>query len=150
MTALSAHPRASQDAPHDQRPTRDVPTCCFDLRLYRPTSKSVVVQVSGDLDARTAGTLHEMLAARLSSMAETVVLDLSRLNFISVTGLELLLHAHHRAASRGVQLCLVDGPRCLERALIAAQMTDVLPLYDTLEQALAQVGGRRRNLAAVV
>ncbi|MGI8312257.1 STAS domain-containing protein [Saccharopolyspora hattusasensis] len=108
----------------------------------------MVIQAGGDLDCRTAARLHELLAARLSSMVDTVVLDLSGLNFIGVAGLELLLHAHRQADSRGVDLRLVTSAHCLQRALIAAELTESFRCYATLERALATVTGRVRDLYA--
>ena len=134
----------------DRRPTCDLPRSCFDLHLCRPTSTVVLVQATGDLDSLTTTRLHELLVARLPAMAEAVVLDLSQLNFISVTGLELLLHAQHEADSRGVRLYLVDGPRCLERALIAARLTESFPRYATPEQALAEVADCVREVDVAV
>ncbi|RKT87186.1 anti-anti-sigma factor [Saccharopolyspora antimicrobica] len=118
----------------------------LDLRCSRPTSKSVVIRAGGELDCRTAARLHELLATRLSSMVDTVVLDLSGLSFIGVAGLELLLHAHRQASSRRVDLRLVTGDaHCLRRALIAAESTETFHCYVTLELALATVPGRRRD-----
>lgn len=81
-------------------------------------------------------------------MVDTVVLDLSGLNFIGVAGLELLLHAHRQADSRGVDLRLVTSAHCLQRALIAAELTEAFRCYATLERALATVTGRVRDLYA--
>ncbi|MER7076906.1 anti-anti-sigma factor [Saccharopolyspora kobensis] len=107
----------------------------------------MVIRVGGELDRRTAARLHELLATRLSSMADTVVLELSGLSFIGVAGLELLLHAHRQAGSRGVDLRLVTGDvHCLRRALIAAESTETFHCYTTLERALATVSGRLREL----
>ncbi|MBB5159885.1 STAS domain-containing protein [Saccharopolyspora phatthalungensis] len=150
MTALAPRHRATQNTHRGGQQMQDPPKPHpdLDLQLSRPTSTSVLLQVSGDLDSQTAARLHELLAPRLSSMAETVVLDLSRLTFIGVAGLELLLHAQRQADIRRVQLRLVTGPRCLQRALTAAELTEVFPCYATLERALAGVTGRARQLHA--
>lgn len=102
----------------------------------RPTNTSVLAQVSGELDADGASRLQELLAPRLSSTVEFLVLDLSRLAFIGVAGLELLAHMHRRASHRGKQLRLVTGPRCLHRALLAAEMTETFACYPSRERAL--------------
>ncbi|GAA4617221.1 anti-sigma factor antagonist [Saccharopolyspora hordei] len=110
----------------------------------------MVVRVGGDLDCRTAPDLQELLTTRLSSMADTVVLDLSGLQFIGVAGLEVLVRARRQAGSRGIGLRLVGGEaRCLRRALLAADLTDSFPCCATLQEALATVSGRTRELRAV-
>lgn len=112
------------------------------LRLSRPNSTSIVVHIAGELDATTTPRLHELLAPRLSSTAETLILDLSGLRFLGVTGLELLAHTRRRAASRALRLCLVDGPVCVDRALHAAGWSDTIPTYATVETAITELAER--------
>lgn len=114
------------------------------LRMWRPTSTSVVVHVAGELDASSAPRLHELLAPRLSSAAETVVLDFSGLRFMGVVGLELLAHARQRATYRGLTVCIVDGPVCVHRALHAAGWSETIPTYYTVAEAVAELPGRTR------
>lgn len=148
MSALAPHRTATQDATRRES-SLPVPPTDLQVQLSHPTSTCVLVQVSGDLDEHTAARLHEVLATRLSSTAEAVVLDLSQLSFIGVSGLELLNQAHQRAGTRGTHLRLVTGARCLTRALLAAEMTETFSCYATLDRALAGLSGRARHLAAV-
>lgn len=115
------------------------------LRLSRPTSTSIVVHIDGELDASTAPRLHELLAPRLSSAVETVIVDLSGLRFMGVAGLELLSHTRYRASSRGITICIVDGPVCVERALHAAGWSESVPTFATVEAAIAEQTGRLRE-----
>ncbi len=115
------------------------------LRLWRPTSTSLVIRVAGELDTATAPQLHELLAPRLSSTAETVILDLSELRFMGVAGLELLFHPRRRAAARGMHRSIVDGPVCVERALRAAGWSETVPTFTSVEAAVAGLTGRSRE-----
>ncbi|GAB2647475.1 hypothetical protein GCM10027271_01270 [Saccharopolyspora gloriosae] len=113
------------------------PPASLELGSSRPTSAAAVVHVAGELDAETTPRLHELLAPRLSSDAETVIIDLSGLRFLGVTGLRLLAHAHRSATSRSTALRLVDGPVCVDRALHAAGWTGTVPTYPSVAAALA-------------
>lgn len=115
------------------------------LRLWRPTRTAVVAHVAGELDASSAPRLHELVAPRLLSTAEDLVLDLSELGFMGVAGLELLAHVRQQAAHRGMTVCLVDGPVCVDRALRAAGWTETVPTYSTLATAVADLSGRDRE-----
>lgn len=119
----------------------------FALRSWRPTTTSVLVKVAGDLDSTTAPRLHELLASRPSSTIKTVILDLSELSFLSVVGLELLAHARMRATARGMAVCIVDGPVCVDRALHAAGWSETVPTYPTAAAVIAELDGRRRENA---
>lgn len=116
-------------------------------QVWRPTSTCVLIQIRGELDAPGCAPLHELLATRLSSTVETLVLDLSEVSFIGVPALELLSHTQRRASSRGISLRLITGPRCVDRALAAARMSETFTCYPRPEQALAGLSGDERELA---
>ncbi|GAB3290609.1 STAS domain-containing protein [Parasphingorhabdus pacifica] len=143
MTTITTPPkRVPTDAgPHSAASA----TSGITLRLSRPTSTSIVVHIAGELDGRTAPRLHELLAPRLSSTAESVILDLSGLRFLGVAGLELLAHTHRRAAGRAMTICIVDRPVCVDRALHAAGWSETVPTYVTVEAAIAELAGRLRE-----
>lgn len=145
MSAQAPPDSPAQSSFHD----RAVGPPALQVQLSRPTSTSVLAQVSGELDADGAGRLQELVAPRLSSTVEFLVLDLSQLAFIGVAGLELLSHVHRRASHRGVQLRLVTGPRCLDRALLAAGMTETFACYPSRERALSGLSGYLRELDLV-
>ncbi|ASU79974.1 anti-sigma factor antagonist [Actinopolyspora erythraea] len=117
----------------------------LELRMWRPTSTSVGVHIVGELDMSTAPRLRELLASRLSSTVETMVLDLSELSFLGVAGLELLSQTHQRAAESAVSVRLVDGPVGVARALHAAGMSAMFPTYPTVVAANADLTGSPRE-----
>src|SRR5690625_330720 len=115
MTMSTLHaPAAHAPTRRDRAVSPTATPASLQLRLWRPTNSAVVVRVAGDLDAHNAPHLRELLAPRLTSMADTVVLDLSELEFMGVAGLELLDRAQRQATSRAMTLCLVDGPVCVD------------------------------------
>ncbi len=117
------------------------------LRVEHPSSTSILIGIAGELDANTAPRLHELLAPRLSSMAETVILDLSELRFLGVAGLELLAHARRVADGRAMAVCIVDGPVCVDRALRAAGWHQAVPTFASVEAAATEMTGGRRESA---
>lgn len=129
--------------------TPDIPVWHSGMRLHswRPTSTAIVVHVAGELDASNAGRLHELLAPRLASTAEVIVLDLSEVEFFGVVGLELLAHARRRTAHREMTMRVVDGPVCVERALWAAGWAEAVETYSSLQDALTELTGRDRGRA---
>ena len=109
-----------------------------------------MVHIAGDVDAHSAPRLHELLAPELASTVKTVVLDLSRVRFLGVVGLELLDHVRTRATSRAITISLVDGPVCVERALRAAGWSESVLPYPTVAAALAETADRDGDPLAAV
>lgn len=148
MTLASPPTPAAGDVPAAGVPvSHSYAAAQLQLQLWRPTSTAVVVHVAGELDGSNAGRLHELLAPRLNSTAEALVLDLSQVAFFGVAGLGLLAHARRRAAHRAMTLRVVDGPVCVERALRAADWAEPVQTYSHLQDALADLTGRDRGRA---
>ncbi|WP_165777594.1 STAS domain-containing protein [Amycolatopsis antarctica] len=98
-----------------------VPVRCGSLSLTvtRPGrgTAAVVVHVAGELDVLTAPALRALLWPRLVCAARTVVVDLSQVTFLGLAGVRVLDAALLRASAGEVDLRVVTGPRCVERAL---------------------------------
>jgi anti-anti-sigma factor len=78
-------------------------------------SEGYALELFGELDLATTGLLEEELRAAEESGAPSIVLDLSGLTFMDSTGLRSVLVADRRLRRSGRRLCLVRGPRAVDR-----------------------------------
>jgi anti-sigma B factor antagonist len=76
----------------------------FAVDIDHNTTRSYA-RLSGELDMATAGQLQEVLDGLRRDGYHRVVLDLSRLEFLGVAGLTVLLHAD--AEFRAVGGCII-------------------------------------------
>jgi anti-sigma B factor antagonist len=74
----------------------------------RPQAGSVTLDLAGELDLATCGTLRACLE-QLDPGFQEVVLDLSRVSFVDSTGLSLFVTAQQEMAARGGRL-VMRGP----------------------------------------
>jgi anti-sigma B factor antagonist len=86
------------------------------------------VAPAGELDIATAGTLERTLLEAEHGDAETIVLDLSGLEFIDSTGLRLVIDANERCGGPGGRLRLIAGAPAVERLLDLVGLRERLPL----------------------
>ncbi|WP_191247607.1 STAS domain-containing protein [Amycolatopsis deserti] len=108
----------------------DVPRTPLTERLldlaveYR--SGASVVRATGEIDLCTAPRLAETLAGQLGP----VVLDLTRVAFLSAAGVQAMLD---------VRELRVVAPRCSQvaRVLDLTGLTAILPRYETVPEALS-------------
>lgn len=89
-----------------------------------------VIQPSGELDLATRDQLHAARMAAFESPANTIVLDLSRLDFMDSSGIHLISLATRVAAERRYEFSLVRGPQQIQRIFDVAGITDRLPFAD--------------------
>jgi anti-sigma B factor antagonist len=89
-----------------------------------------VIQPYGQLDLVTRDQLHAVLMAAFESSTKTVVLDLSRLDFMDSSGIHLIALATRTAAERRREFFLVRGPTHIQRLFDLAGITNRLPFVD--------------------
>jgi anti-anti-sigma factor len=97
----------------------------FRLRAER-LNGFVRLRASGELDLSTARFLDEPLA-RLQQERATVIVDLSGVDFVGVSGLRVFLDASRRARSTGGSVVIVNCARPARRVF---EVTSTLDLLD--------------------
>lgn len=66
-----------------------------------------VLRVSGELDIYTASRLKEAVLAALNGGAASLAIDLTAVQFLDSTGLQVLMSAKKRTAERGGDVYLI-------------------------------------------
>ncbi|WP_019854424.1 STAS domain-containing protein [Actinopolyspora mortivallis] len=126
-----ARPRTDSD-PHRLNPL-------LRMAIQRPEPGVAVIDMDGEIDLSTAPRITELIRQRLTAaVLHTLIIDLSRVSFVSSVGVELLLRAQHRAQRRGIELHVVPGARCVRRLLEITGIDQGLNCHDSLEAALAR------------
>jgi anti-sigma B factor antagonist len=99
----------------------------------------VVLVVHGEVDLGTGGRLTEAGKEALRQAAgRPVVLDLSPVDFLSSSGLGLLVALDDEARGAGVPLrVVVDRTRSVIRPILTMGLDDVLTLFGTVDDAVA-------------
>lgn len=79
------------------------------LDTWRAGHGVVVITAEGALDLLTASRLAEALDYGLRDAQSLLVIDLSRLDFLGVAGLAVLVQAHTQARKSGIVFQVVTG-----------------------------------------
>jgi len=87
-----------------------------------------VVELIGELDLDGASAVEEELLAVEASDAESIVVDLSNLEFIDSTGIRLIVMAADR--SEGGRFALLRGPKQVHRVFEITDLADRLPFVE--------------------
>jgi len=101
--------------------------------LSRSTrGRAEVVSLAGELDMAQAPTVAETLDA-LADDERPVIVDLTGLTFIDSSGIHAILRPRPQHGS----VLLVCPPGNIQRVLSVTKIDRVLPVYETLDEALA-------------
>lgn len=123
-----AQPRADGAAAHPLPDPSGRPDGTL-LTEPRPAG-TTVVRVEGDVDLLTSPAVRDRVDAGLATRPDLLVLDLSRVEFLSSSGLALLVDVRAAAQRQGARLQLVTTGRVVLRPLTA---TGLAPLFDVVD-----------------
>ena len=90
-----------------------------------PTDEATVIHVRGEIDMATAGRLRDAIEPHMGP-EQTIVLDLSEVDFMDSSALKVLVQARGRLTEDGGSLVLRNPSRSARRLLTVAGATDLL------------------------
>lgn len=107
-----------------------------DQQAARVLGTLAVVTLPARIDTAASRALCGQLGSALAS-ATTVIADMTATRFCDSSGVHILLLAQEQAAATGVELRLIVRSAAVLRALAAMGADWLLPVYPSLEDALA-------------
>jgi anti-anti-sigma factor len=97
---------------------------------------SAVVSVQGELDVTSSQRFDDCLSEAAAD-SDQVILDMSEVDFMDTTALAVIVAHWRRAADEGGRFLLAGARYRYTKALWITGLADRLPMYDTVEDALA-------------
>jgi anti-sigma B factor antagonist len=97
---------------------------------------SVVVSVQGELDVTSSQRFGDYLSAAAAGRGR-VILDMSGVDFMDTTALAVIVGHWRRQVAEGGAFLLAGARYRYTKALWITGLADRLPMYDTVDEALA-------------
>ncbi|MFH8623246.1 STAS domain-containing protein [Streptomyces vietnamensis] len=115
----------------------------LDVDVEIRDGRTAVLTVAGELDMETADRLQELLAEQFGQGRRRLVLDLSALDFMDSSGLNVLIRAVNKARESDGDLYLAAPTPAVRRILEITGVMTTIPPHDAVADALAAAGGTR-------
>lgn len=112
-----------------------------DTALGTP-AQPVMVTLPHEIDLINADSVGEQLAAACASGGAMIIADMTATTFCDSTGIRMLVLACQRASDHGIELRLLVTRPGVWRAMKVMGADLALPVYQTLNEALAGPGAR--------
>jgi anti-sigma B factor antagonist len=96
----------------------------------------VLLEIEGEVDAHTTRELDRALNDLLAQDRSRLVLDASKVGFISSAGLRAITFAHREAQQQGGEVRLVGLSDQVRRVFEMAGLDEFLHLSDTRQEAM--------------
>lgn len=100
-----------------------------------------VLAVAGEIDRDTIHFLHDAAEEAIALGSHRLVLDLTGVTFCDSSGLSTFVELHRRTTTLGGWTRLAGLSGDLHGILRVTNLDRLLPIYDTVEQALTEPGG---------
>ncbi|HEY7146082.1 MAG TPA: STAS domain-containing protein [Streptosporangiaceae bacterium] len=107
----------------------------FPVRITRGVP---VVTAPEEIDITNAGALRAALLYAAARPGAALVVDMTRTRFCDCAGLHALIGAHKRARAEGRQVKLAVTGVQVRRILALTALDRLIPVYASLDQALAR------------
>jgi anti-anti-sigma factor len=98
----------------------------------------VVIELSGRLDTAWAQG-DELRFTAVASSQRKVIIDLSEVSYLASLGIRSLVLSAKAVRSKGGRIALANPQSMVRQVLVSSGMDAVLPLSDSLDDALAQL-----------
>ena len=101
-----------------------------------PHGASVVASIQGELDVTSSQRFDDCLA-EAAATSDRIILDLSAVDFMDTTALAVIVGHWRRQVEAGGLFFLAGARYRYTKALWITGLADRLPMYDTVDEALA-------------
>ena len=111
---------------------------------YEKTGKNkdiVRVVLSGALDTAGCDYLLNCVEHQIKNDVSKLIIDCSKLSYISSMGLGTLVRVNSRMKNKGGDVKIADVPGSIAKVLAAVSLDKVFQMYPTVEAAVEAHGG---------
>jgi len=102
----------------------------------KPAGNSVILLPAGRIDLSNAEAFREILLKAVAAAKAAVILDLSRIEYISSAGLRSLMIASKAGTQRGVKLGVSAMQPIVKEIFTISRFHLVFPCFDTVREAI--------------
>ncbi|MEE2039527.1 STAS domain-containing protein [Nocardiopsis sp. CT-R113] len=103
----------------------------------RVESRSVIVAIEGELDIATAADLQEHVQSAVKDHGPWLILDLSGLDFMDSSGLNVIINAYRTVRDMGGSLALAALNERVTKVVRLVGLHRQVPVHQTVATAVA-------------
>jgi len=95
-----------------------------------------IVRIAGNLDTQTSPVTEEQLTQLIQDGATKILLDFEKLNYISSSGLRVLLVAHKRLEGNSGQVRICNPNTIVREVFDTSGFSEIFSVYGSQTEAL--------------
>lgn len=108
----------------------------MEISIFVHENNINVLEIKGEVDAFTAQDLNSAIIGLLDQGHHQIVLDVSKMMFISSAGIRVILFVHKEAVHLGGEIRIVGPTDQVRRTFEIAGLFDILVITDGLQESI--------------
>jgi len=113
---------------------------------FRKKNKTIIIFISGEIDHHTAKELRKKTENIFSEMpVRNLVFDFKQVTFMDSSGIGMLIGRYKELQFMGGRIAIAEANQKIREILLISGLKQILPLFNTLEEAITYAEGRERN-----
>lgn len=109
------------------------------------TEAAIIIQVTGEVNAETAPEMTRICSQSILPGDRNMVLNLSKVQYMSSAGLSSVLSAGKEMSRQGGQILICGLTPRLKQIFTISGFEMIFPMYESQEAALAACGPKRNE-----
>ena len=98
------------------------------------TSRAVTLLLDGEIDTQSSITLDQEITRSTEGSVEALVLDMEKVNFISSSGIGVIVKSQNMLKTTGAELTMINLQPQVKRVFEIMQLTPVLNVCESREE----------------
>ncbi|WP_213318638.1 anti-sigma factor antagonist [Chlamydiifrater volucris] len=100
---------------------------------------TTVFFLEGKLDGVSSPSIQKTISEEISSGTKNIVLECSKLEYMSSAGIRVLLQSYHQAGKNSGKIVLTTVSKTIEQTLYVTGFLSYFHIYASLEDALSSL-----------
>lgn len=118
------------------------------IQTVSPEQTTLTLSLEGQLDAVTAPELDQFISANLNPGITTLILDLSKLNFVSSAGLRIFAKTRKAMQAQEGKLCFVNLSPQVQKVFEIVKAVPTSDVFRNLEELDEYLATMQRKVGA--
>ena len=111
------------------------------MTKYNTTTEGncLIIKLSGDIDMQTSPDARAQILAALNDKHHVLV-EMSAVEYIDSSGIANLVEGYQTAKSNSLTFVLFDISQMTRQVLELAKLDQIFPIFDSVNDALSEIG----------
>ena len=113
---------------------------------FKHKNKTIIIQISGEIDHHTAKELRRQTESALMQMgSKNMIFCMKEVSFMDSSGIGMMIGRYKQLHALGGRIAIACANEKITEIIHLSGLTQLLPVFDSIEAALSYTEGREMD-----